>query len=228
MLSRKSRLPLTKPKTHRELRAMKKAIGIAGLVFKEMESPFRRTERDVAREIRKRIYSQGAGLSFRPIVATGRNTCYVHHRPGKRTIRRESPLLIDFGAKFRGQCSDITRMYIPIGNKRIKKIYGDALNIQKTVIRKLKPGMEFKELNELYKKMIQRRGYKLKHSIGHGLGPSIHERIVELKPGMVLTVEPGIYIDNFGGCRIEDMVLVKKRGIEILSKSIPKRPFKRV
>lgn len=240
MLARKRRmLPLTRPKTPRELRDMKRAIRITGRVLSELESPFGRTEKDVAKEIRGRIYSQGARLSFRPIVATGRNTRHVHHKPGKRTIMRENPLLIDLGARYRGQCSDITRMYIPsnppfrkpgkrrkhlLDNRRIRKIYQDTLNIQKTIIRGIKPGIEFRELNELYRKMIQRRGYRMKHSIGHGLGPSIHERIGELKPGMVLTIEPGIYIDNFGGCRIEDMVLVKKRGIEILSKSIPKSP----
>ena len=225
MLSKKRRKPpLTKPKSPRELNDTKKAIRIVGKVLKEIK-PFNRTEREVAREIRKRIYSQGARLSFRPIVSSGRNTSFVHHKPGKRIIRRENPLMIDLGAKFRGQCSDITRMYIP-NSRRLKKIYQDTISIQGAVIRRLKPGIQLKEINEFYKKMMTRKGYRVKHSIGHGLGPHIHERIRELKPGMVLTVEPGIYINNFGGCRIEDMVLIKKGGIEILSDSIPKKPFK--
>lgn len=225
MLARKRRkLPITKTKGSRELRNTRRAIAICRGVLQKIK-PFGRSERDVAREIRKGIYSQGARLSFRPIVSAGRNTAFVHHRPGSRIIRRETPLMIDFGAKYRGQCSDITRMYVPPGQGRIGKIYQDVSSIQKAVIRRIRPGLEFKELNELYKKLLKRRGYKIKHSIGHGLGPSIHERIGELKPGMVLTVEPGIYIRNFGGCRIEDMVLIKKRGIEILSGSIPKRPF---
>ncbi len=226
MLSRKSRkLPLTKPKSPGQLRNTKKAIRIVDRVLKDIK-PFGRTEGDVAREIRKRIHGYGAKLSFRPIVSSGRNTSFVHHRPGKRIIRRENPLMIDFGAKYRGQCSDITRMYIPPNNsKRLKKIYQDTLSIQRAIIRRLRPGIQFKEINEFYKKTLKRKGYRIKHSIGHGLGPSIHERVRELKPGMVLTVEPGIYIRNFGGCRIEDMVLIKRRGTEILSNSIPKKPW---
>ncbi len=224
MLPKKRRkLPLTRPKTPQELQDTRKAIRIIKQVLERLE-PFNRTEREVASEIRKRIYEYNARLSFRPIVSSGRNTSFVHHKPGKRIIRRENPLMIDLGAKFRGQCSDITRMYIP-KNKRLKKIYRDVSSIQKAVIRRLKPGADFKEINEFYKKMMKRKGYRVKHSIGHGLGPNIHERVRELKPGMVLTVEPGIYINNFGGCRIEDMVLIKKGGIEILSDSIPKNPY---
>jgi Xaa-Pro aminopeptidase len=222
MLSKgKRKLPFTRPKTPQELRATRKAVAIARKAL--ALDPFGKTEKQAAREIIKTIQSQGAGLAFRPIVSTGRNTRLIHHRPGDRIIRRENPLMIDLGARYQGQCSDITRMHLP-RDEKIRKIYRDALNIQGIIIRKLRPGIQLKDLNDLYKKIMKSKGYRVKHSIGHGLGARIHERIGELKPGMVLTVEPGIYTKNMG-CRIEDMVLIKRTGIEILSDSIPK-PFK--
>jgi Xaa-Pro aminopeptidase len=225
MLSGRSRrLPLTRPKSPGELKNTRKAIAIVRRVLDGLE-PFGRRERDVAGEIRKGILSQGARPSFRAIVSTGRNTAFVHHRPGNRIIRRENPLMIDLGARFRGQCSDVTRMYIPPGSGRLGRMYRDTLGIQKAVMRRLRPGAVFRELNEFYRKSLEKKGYRAKHSIGHGLGLRIHEGIRELRPGMVLTVEPGIYVRNLGGCRIEDMVLIKGRGTEILSGSIPERPF---
>jgi len=222
---KRRKLPLTKPKTPKELQDTRKAIAICRNVLENLE-PFGRSERDVAREIKRRIRSQGAGLSFKTIVSAGRNTAFVHHKPGSRIIRKELPLMIDFGAKYRGQCSDITRMHVPkSAPKKLKKIYQDASNIQRSVIRKIKPGIEARKLNELYKNLLEKKRYKVKHSIGHGLGPRIHERAGELRPGIVLTVEPGIYLDKFG-CRIEDMILIKKQGIEILSSSIPRNPFR--
>lgn len=212
--------PSTKPKTSLELRKTGKAIQIVAKVLRVV-NPWDRTEKDVASEIRRRIYKQGATLSFKPIVSTGRNTRFVHHRPGNRIIRKENPLMIDLGAKYKGQCSDITRMHMP-KNKRFEKLYRNTLYIQRRVIKSLKPGLSFKEANEYYKKLMKAKGYKPKHSIGHGLGRVVHESAKVLKPGMVITIEPGVYLKNYG-CRIEDMVLIKTKGVEVLSKSISKR-----
>lgn len=217
----KRRARLTRPKTAREIRNTIKAIETIGQVLREMRSPFGRSEADVAKEIRQRIRGLGTAPSFMPIVASGRNSSFVHHRPGGKIVREDEPVIFDLGAKYRGCCSDITRMHIP-DDKRIKRIYSHALHMQKRVIGSIMPGVGFKELHGIYKKLMERKGYKTKHLIGHGIGSVVHERIKDrLEAGMVLTVEPGIYIKRYGGCRVEDMVLVRRGGAKVLSSSIP-------
>jgi len=228
------RARLTKPKTAAELKKTERAIRIVDKVFREIH-PFNRQEQDVAREIRQRIRRMGATLSFKPIVASGRNSSFVHHKPGRKIVREDELVIFDIGANYRGCCSDITRMHIPgigvsgkgDGNgsrkaaKKAEKICRDALKIQKMVIEKVRPGVEFKELQGVYKKMMVKKGYKVRHLIGHGVGSVVHERVKgELQEGMVLTVEPGIYIKDFGGCRVEDMVLVKRGKAKVLSSFI--------
>ncbi len=223
---KRRRMPITKPKTAKEIRNTEKAVKIVERVLREMDSPFGRSEEDVAKEISQRIRSQGAALSFKPIVASGRNSSHVHHKPGRKLVREDEPVIFDLGAKYKECCSDVTRMHIPAGKgrniKKIKKMYRHVLAIQRKVIRKVRPDVEFRELNEVYKKMMKRRGYKVKHLIGHGIGSKVHERVKgKLEEGMIITVEPGIYVKKLGGCRVEDMVLVRKgKKPKILSKSI--------
>ncbi len=209
---------LSRPKTPEEIKNIKKAVDISRKVFLEI-MPFGKTEKEVAGEIRKSILKHGARPSFKPIVASGKGSVTVHHKPGRRIIRDSQPLIIDLGAKFRGQCADITRMYIP--DRRAGKIYSCVKNMQKACIRKLKPGISFSDINELYMAMMKKKGYKVMHGIGHGLGFHIHERIETLSPGIVLTIEPGVYIKNYAGFRIEDVVLIKRNCVEVLSASIP-------
>lgn len=217
---KKRRDPPTKVKTAKEISNMKKAAEITNKIFREMDSPFGRSEQDVAREIRQRARSLGASLSFRPIVASGRNSGFVHHKPGKKIVRENEPVIFDIGFRFNSQCSDVTRMHIP-ENRKFKRIYKDVMEMQKLCIREARPGKSMKEINELFKKLMKKKGCRVKHSIGHGIGLHVHERVKgQLKPGMVITVEPGIYEKKTGGCRIEDMILITGSKPIILSKSI--------
>ena len=223
-MKRKRRVRLTKPKSAIEIRNTIKAVKIVERVLKEMNSPFGRSEADVAKEIRKRIRDQGASLSFMPIVASGRNSGFVHHSPGSKIVRESEPVIFDLGAKYNNCCSDVTRMHVPMTgqDKKAARIFKHALLIQKKVIGKARPGVELKELHGIFRNMMKKYGYRVKHLIGHGIGSDVHERIKgKLKPGMVLTVEPGIYKKNYMGCRIEDMVLITKGKPKVLSKSIP-------
>lgn len=218
---KRRRAPITKVKSALEIRNTIKATKIVEQVFRHMESPFGRSEQDVAKEVRQMIRKQGATLSFKPIIASGRNASFVHHKPGRKIVRERELVIFDIGANYRGSCSDVTRMHVPRGRKE-QSIYKFAVSIQKAVISKARTGTTLRELHDIYSKMMKRRGYKVKHLIGHGLGSKVHERVKgKLEPGMVITVEPGIYLKNFGGCRVEDMVLVTKGGPRVLSGSIP-------
>lgn len=225
-MRKRRRAKITRPKTRSEIENTERAITIVGKVLTGMSSPFGRQERDVASEIRRRIYAEGATLAFRPIVASGRNASHVHHRPGRKIVREDELVIFDIGAKCGGCCSDITRMHVP-DNKRARKLHADAMNIQRSLIRKAKRGMEFKELQDIYKRLMRKNGYKVKHLIGHGIGERVHERVKGgLEAGMILAIEPGIYVKNYGGCRVEDMILVRKGEPRVMSAAIrlPRAP----
>ncbi|MCK5023341.1 MAG: aminopeptidase P family protein, partial [Candidatus Aenigmarchaeota archaeon] len=115
----------------------------------------------------------------------------------------------------------ITRMFVDKLGAERKKIYEDAKLIHDKIIDSLTHGANVEKINELQIKFFKRNGYKLYHSFGHGVGLTVHESIGDvLKKNMIVTVEPGIYVKNIGGFRIENMVLIKKGRSEILSKSI--------
>jgi len=129
-------------------------------------------------------------------------------------------LIIDLGAAWKGQHADMTRMHVPDGNRRIQKMFRQVTSIQEKIIPMCVPGVKFLDLQKAYVSMLKRMGYRVPHFIGHGVGRAIHERVVDmLEKGIVITVEPGIYVKGFAGCRIEDMVLVKSKP-RILTKSV--------
>jgi Xaa-Pro aminopeptidase len=151
-----------------------------------------------------------------------------HYRPGEKLIERDQPLLIDWGALYKGYCSDLTRtlMVGRVGN-RIKQIYKVVLDAQQSAIDFLRPGVTTRQADQVARDVIDRAGYgkEFGHGLGHGIGREIHEspsmRKIggeeELRPGMVVTVEPGIYLPGEGGVRIEDDVLITHSGCEVLS-----------
>jgi len=175
------------------------------------------------------------GFSFSPIITFGKNTADVHHQPENNQLKKGEQVLIDFGIKYKNYCTDMTRVFYPKKsifsfNKDLKieqKIYSIVLSANKKVIQAIKPGIKFYELDKIARDVICDAGYgeNFGHSTGHGVGLEIHElpnvssksdQIVQ--EGMVFTVEPGIYIENVGGVRIEDMVYVGKAGeVEVLT-----------
>jgi Xaa-Pro aminopeptidase len=213
-----------------EIEAIKKSLAIAESVF----TTFTRrigpgmTEKEAAWEMEKGMREAGAeALSFPTIVASGPNSALPHAIPGERCIAEGEPVLFDWGAKLNGYCSDISRMLV-IGqaDENFKKIYSTVLQAQKEAINAIKPGMSSKKVDEVARKYIDDRGYKGKfgHGLGHGVGIVVHEpprispiKDTKLEPGMVFTVEPGIYIPEWGGVRIENMVVVRENGAEVLN-----------
>ena len=166
--------------------------------------------------------------SFPPIVATGAHSSLPHYRPGDSAIQKDAPLLIDWGALFRGYCSDITRTLL-LGrvDPKISEIYKVCQAAQQEALRFMRPGVTTIEADSIARDVITKAGYgeQFGHGLGHGIGREIHEMPAlrklgeadELRPGMIVTVEPGIYIKGVGGVRIEDDVLITHSGCEVLS-----------
>ncbi|MDX2037735.1 MAG: Xaa-Pro peptidase family protein [Isosphaeraceae bacterium] len=187
------------------------------------------TEKSIADRLEWEVHRAGAdSVSFPTIVAGGERAALPHARPSRhRSVRNAELLLIDWGASRDGYKSDLTRVF-PTGNvnRRLEQIYRIVLAAQSRAISAIRPGARAEEVDLQARVEIEAAGYGpyFSHGIGHGLGLEIHEgpmmRVgsdIELRPGMVVTVEPGIYLPEWGGVRIEDDVLVTEDGFEILT-----------
>ncbi|MDP2913475.1 MAG: Xaa-Pro peptidase family protein [Candidatus Omnitrophota bacterium] len=184
-------------------------------------------ENVLSRDIELLFIKNGARAAFEPIVASGANSSKPHARPGNTGIANNSFLMIDIGCSLNSYNSDLTRM-VTLGrvSDRFKKIYDIVRKAQRLAIEKIKPGVRISDVDSAARRYIQSRGFGkyFGHALGHGVGMDIHERpnISKcsngfLRPGMIFTVEPAIYLPKFGGVRIEDMVLVTNSGCEILT-----------
>jgi Xaa-Pro aminopeptidase len=188
------------------------------------------TEWDVRRILRRWTDDLDAeNESFRAIVAVGSNASRCHAVPGPKVLRKGQPLLIDMGALVKGYHSDMTRTVF-LGNvsKRMKDLYKIVLSAQMKAIEKMRDGATGAEVDRAARSVIKRHGYgkNFGHGLGHGVGLDIHENPfmhekseAVLRSGMVITVEPGIYLPGVGGIRIEDVVLIKRNGCEVLTRT---------
>ncbi len=187
------------------------------------------TEKEVAWELEKYLREHGAdALSFDTIVASGPNAALPHHEPGERVIQASEPITVDWGAAIDGYRSDLTRTIV-LGepDTQFREIYSIVLKAQLNAIDHIKAGQTGKEADAFARDVIVAAGYgdNFGHGLGHGVGLAVHERprasySVEderLPANSILTVEPGIYLPGWGGVRIEDMILVKEGGNEVLS-----------
>jgi Xaa-Pro aminopeptidase len=175
--------------------------------------------------MRRRGASKG---SFETNVSAGANSSLPHYRPRDAKLSPDSALLFDWGANVDGYCSDLTRTHA-IGRPpaRFREIFRVVLGAQQAAIEAIRPGASTRTIDAAARKLIARAGYgkHFGHGLGHGIGLAVHElprlsRVAApepLLPGMVVTVEPGIYLPGFGGVRIEDDVLVTESGCEVLS-----------
>ncbi len=190
-------------------------------------------ERDVARVLEEAMREEGASASaFETIVASGPRGAMPHGIASGRKIRRGDMVTIDFGAVVEGYHADTTRVFsLGKPSAKAREICGIVLEAQRAAVAAVAPGVKCSEVDSAARRIIEDRGFgkAFGHGVGHGLGLDIHEgprlgpgaREI-LRPGMVVTVEPGIYLPGWGGGRIEDMVLVTETGREVLTRSIPK------
>jgi Xaa-Pro aminopeptidase len=213
-----------------ELKALKAACQVAEAVWEDVLELIKPgvTEKEVALELDYRLQKAGAtSPSFATIVAAGANSALPHHTPGSYRLKKGDFVLIDFGAYVNGYCSDITRTLV-IGKPTLdqKQLYQTVLAAQKRALAKIKPKVEAKVVAAEVQQYFQQKGVAqfFSHSLGHGIGLEVHERPTlnvestsTVEESMVVTVEPGLYLAEFGGVRIEDMVAVTETGYELLT-----------
>lgn len=215
-----------------EIRAIRAAAHVAQKSFQRFRTFIKpgRDERTMANHLDFQMRALGAsGPAFEIIVAARERASQPHARPTDRVLRRGEPLLVDWGARKDSYNCDLTRVLftdrIP---PRIRRVYEIVLEAQRLAIASVAPGVPAKQVDRAARQYIQKHGFgkQFGHGVGHGVGLEVHElptlnassRNV-LKPGMVFTVEPGIYLPGMGGVRIEDMVLVTENGCEVLTSS---------
>ena len=221
-------------KDESEIDTLKKALLIAESAFKHIKSIIKpdMTERQLAWAMEKEMREAGAqSLSFSTIVASGPNSALPHAIPSDRKIKAGEPILFDWGARLDGYCSDISRTVI-IGppDETFQKVFTTVLDAQRMATDAIRPGMSSKAVDKIARDHIEKSGFKGKfgHGLGHGTGLSVHEhprlsplKDTTLETGMVFTVEPGIYIQGWGGIRLENMVVVRDDGVEVLNQIDP-------
>ncbi|EQD36694.1 peptidase M24 [mine drainage metagenome] len=226
-------------KDETEIRYIKEAVHIVKSAFSGIPTYFRAgmSEKELSARFNYLMEQAGADAqSFKTIVCFGKNSAMPHHSPDSTRLRENSLVLIDAGAKYRNYCSDMTRTFIYKPDKgsakyrRMADIYNTVKMAQEKALEGARPGIEGSSVHKIAQDYIDRahKGvYKGRfiHSLGHSIGIDVHDDnkigfspsvSVKLKEGMVISDEPGIYIDGFGGVRLEDDVLIKKDGAVFL------------
>ncbi len=185
------------------------------------------SETELAGRLEFLFRKRGAqGPAFETIVASGTRSSLPHARPGDGPVRREAVLLIDFGARRKGYCSDLTRVLLP-DDEKVQRVAEIVRRAQQAALDMIRPGVSSTAVDAAARGVIAEEGFAghFGHGTGHGLGLEIHERPristsgeSTLAAGMVFTVEPGIYLPGEFGIRIEDVVAVTEAGCEVLSR----------
>lgn len=231
--------PLRLQKTAVEVQAIQKACAITDDVMAQVPqiAGVGMTEREVAWELEKALRQAGAeALAFDILVASGPNSALPHHHPGERRLLAGDPLIVDMGAQIDGYKSDMTRSFY-LGDKasvHYFELYQLVLKAQTAVFQQAKPGMNLKEVDAIAREMLDKAGHAehFGHGLGHGLGLDIHEDpflsprasdedIIEV--GTIVTVEPGCYVPDWGGIRLEETALMTDAGLVPLT-HCPKEP----
>lgn len=230
---------LRQVKTSAEMEKLRQAEAIGDRAFQKVLDRLEvgMTEKQVAAWLEFYMKEEGAeGFSFETIAASGLHSAMPHAVPTDKVLEGGDFLTMDFGCLYQGYCSDMTRTVV-MGKANVKQreIYETVLRAQETALKGIRPGMTGREIDSLARDVIKKAGYGkyFGHSLGHSVGLEIHERPnfspkeeTVIRPGMVITVEPGIYIEGFGGVRIEDVVIITENGCENITHS-PKNLIER-
>ncbi len=225
-------LDLRAVKTPEERAGLRASAALNDKIWTEAQKQFKpgMTERAMARVIQHLMLEWGEGEAFETIVCVGANAAECHHIPDDTVWDGKAPVLVDMGVKLNGICSDMTRNLIPARpSKLYQKVYNLVREANERAIAAVKPGMKASALDRVARDFLTKNGFgkAFGHSLGHGVGIEIHEmpwiaktQKTILKPGMSLTIEPGVYLPGNLGVRVEDLVLVTETGCEVLSHSV--------
>jgi Xaa-Pro aminopeptidase len=230
-------LPQRAIKDESEIATIAAAVACADAAFAHLCQAIRpgMRETEVSWELESYMRLHGAeAISFPTIVGSGPNGAMPHATASERPIAAGEPIVIDFGALVDGYCSDITRtVCLERADERTREVWQWVLEAQQAVEQGLRPGMTGQEADALAREVFARAGQEERfgHGLGHGVGLAIHEdprmgrraEDVTLQPGMVVTVEPGLYYPGWGGVRLEDIVVIREEGAEVLTQA-PKEP----
>jgi Xaa-Pro aminopeptidase len=226
--------PLRAIKSEEEIDKTRRALAIAEDAFAAIRAHLRPgvTEKALAWQLEKEVRGRGAdALSFPSIVAAGPNSALPHAVPTERPIRSGEPILFDWGARLDGYCSDTSRtLLVGSPDERFTHVFETVRTAMEKAIAAIEPGVNGKAVDAVARDHINQSGYegRFGHSLGHGTGLMVHEgpRLTPLKEeilaeGMIFTVEPGIYLPDWGGVRLENQVVVRKDGAEVLNRTDP-------
>ncbi len=219
-----------KVKDEEEIRIMREAAKIASEVADEIPDYLHEgmKEYELAARIAYEMMKRGAeDIAFTTIAAFGENAAEPHYTAGPRKLKKGDFVLTDFGARYHRYNSDITRTFVfGRASEEQKEMYYTVLEAQRIGIEMIRAGVNGKDVDSKVKEYIDSTRFsgRMTHSTGHGLGLAVHDHVglsklfdLTLKEGMVVTVEPGVYIPGFGGVRIEDDVVVRRDGAEVLT-----------
>ena len=218
-------------KSEDEMVKIREACRLADMAIEVGVSEIRegKTEMEILAAIEFEMKKIGVSqMSFSTMVLTGKNGASPHGIPGMTKVKRGDLVLFDLGVVYEGYCSDITRT-VAFGdiNDKQAEIYETVLKAQEAAVAASKPGVACSEIDLTARNIIRNQGYGdyFPHRLGHGLGISVHEypsltetNTLKLQPGMVYTIEPGIYVPDVAGVRIEDDLYITETGSEILTK----------
>ena len=219
-------------KTEEEIENIRRAVDISDAVYEEILPQIKPglREVDLAAEIEYRMRLKGSErVPFDAIVVSGERSALPHGEPGKKKIQAGDLVTMDYGARVNGYCSDFTRtVVVGKANEEQRRIHQITLQAQQAAEEAAGPGKTGKEVDAVAREIIVQAGHQdhFGHGLGHGLGLEIHEgprlspkSTAVLAPGMITTVEPGIYVPGFGGVRIEDVVVIREQGCEVLTQA---------
>jgi len=216
---------IRRTKTKYEISMIEKSCKIASKIRDEIPEmvDIGMKEKELAAEIDRRMKMYGAdGNSFPTIVAAGKNSANSHYTAGDDKIKKGDLIMVDFGCKIRNYCSDITQTFV-VGKPSEKQLemLKTCKKMQDEVVKLLKPGAKIENLQSKANSICEKKYGKMMHMIGHSLGVEVHDptgEAKELEEGMIITIEPALYLPGFGGVRIEDDFLITKTGYKCLTK----------
>ncbi len=219
-----------------EIAAIKGAARIAAQALKQTLEFIKPgiSENELAGMLDFQIRKLGASSSFETIIAFGPNASRPHHQPGRKKLKKNDTVLVDFGVRYKNYCCDLTRCFV-VGRPSAfyKRVYNAVQQAQAAALKMVKPGVEIRQVDAVAREVIA--GHNLPvygHGTGHGLGLEVHEEPIvaknikgKLQAGQVITIEPAVYIPGKLGVRIEDDILVTETGCEILTRNCQNEPL---